>query len=325
MSAYRWLRWVIATMAATVSLLLLAGAYTANAVSRVEAAFPPHGDFIDTALGRQHYLDTGERDAPVTLVLLHGASSNLREFERSLVPVFQDRYRLLLFDRPGYGYSERLSEAWASPRIQAAVLHEALTKLGVSRPVLVGHSWSGALILAYALAYPDETRAVVSLGGATHPWKSGVAWHIALSHQPIAGPLFTHTLFYPAAVAAADGALEYIYAPESVPTGLKSDIGMELSLRPNAYASSSEDVARLSDYLKEQRERYAELKVPMLMITGSDDQVVPGWNHARRFNSHPRARVVVLEGAGHGLHHTRGADIAREVERTLAKAASSGD
>lgn len=313
----RWTAWILIVIAL---LLGIASAYTASEVRRVEETFPPHGQFVETALGRQHYLELGDRDAEVTLVLLHGASSNLREFEHSLVPVFKDHYRLLLIDRPGYGYSERLADAWPSPRVQADVLREMFGKLDVRRPVLVGHSWSGSLVLAYALAYPNETRAVVSLGGATHPWKSGVAWHIALSHQPLVGSLFTHTLFYPAAISAADDALTYIYAPEAVPDGLADRIGMELSLRPDAYAHSSEDVAYLSEYLKRQRERYPALAVPALMLTGSDDQVVPGWNHAERFEDHPRVKLTVLDGAGHGLHHTRSSDVAREINQFLEAA-----
>lgn len=316
----RWLRGLALAVIALAGLVLLAGAgYTLYAVQEIEARYPPSGQWVETRLGRQHYLAAGSADARETAVLLHGASSNLREFEHSLMPALRERYRVLAFDRPGYGYSERDSNRWASPKVQARLLHEALTTLGIKRPILVAHSWSGALVLAYALDYPQDTRAVVLLGGATHPWSGGVAWHITLAQLPVIGPLFTRTVFLPVARATATNALAYIYNPEPVPELLASDIGLALSLRPAAYSTSAADVARLSEFLQTQRERYAALRVPMLFVSGTDDQVVPAWNHAHRFKQHPAARVIDLPNVGHGLHRTQTPRIADLIDRFVAE------
>src|SRR5262245_34352567 len=128
--------------------LLLAGslvggllAYGALGRRRIEAANPPLGSFVEVGGVRLHYAAKGS-GPPV--VLVHGASITLRDWTAS---IFDDLvaagHRTLAFDRPGYGYSDRPGGEWPSPAVQARLLREALARLGVERPILVGHSWAG--------------------------------------------------------------------------------------------------------------------------------------------------------------------------------------
>ena len=84
------------------------------------------------------------------------------------------RYRVIALDRPGHGYSERPADAWPNPLAQAHIAHGLAQGLGLERPILVGHSWAGSLVLAYLLAYPGEAAGAVLLAGGTHPWEG--AW-----------------------------------------------------------------------------------------------------------------------------------------------------
>jgi pimeloyl-ACP methyl ester carboxylesterase len=80
-------------------------------------------------------------------------------------------HRVILIDRPGHGWSSRPEgDAYASPARQATLVAEALKHLGVRHAILVGHSWGGAFVTAYALAYPDRTAGLVLLSAVTHPW-----------------------------------------------------------------------------------------------------------------------------------------------------------
>ena len=98
------------------------------------------------------------------LVLIHGAGGNLREFTFDLAGQLTDRYRVIAFDRPGHGWTDRLpgygglgSTKGESPMEQAALLQKAAAKLGVQRPIVVGHSYGGAVALAWGLSQPEDT------------------------------------------------------------------------------------------------------------------------------------------------------------------------
>ena len=82
----------------------------------IEAGLPPIGRFITVDGIRLHYTDHGS-GPPV--LSIHGASSNLMEFQDSLDPRLLRHHRGLVFDRPGYGYSERSEGPWPDPAVLA--------------------------------------------------------------------------------------------------------------------------------------------------------------------------------------------------------------
>ncbi len=77
-----------------------------SAVRRIERAHPPAGRFVEVAGGRLHLLELGPADAP-PVVLLHGASGNLGDMRVALGDRLAARYRVILVDRPGHGWSDR--------------------------------------------------------------------------------------------------------------------------------------------------------------------------------------------------------------------------
>ena len=285
--------------------------YSSYGAWRVQRHHPPVGQFVDAAGLRLHYVDRGT-GAPV--VLLHGASTTLMDFTASLVPhLFQD-HRVLAFDRPGHGYSERPAGAWPDPAVQASYLHAALDELGVRQPLLVGHSWSGSLVLAYLLNYPVDTAGGVLLAGGSHPWEGGVAWSTTMGTVPVLGRLFAHTLVFPAGQLLMDDAIANVFHPESPPPDYVRRTGVKLVLRPGNYVSNAEDVGRLSDYLDYQSRKYTRIQRPVLLIHGTEDHIVPAWNHTDRLiEILTNADVVRLEGVGHALHHTQTGRVARLI------------
>jgi pimeloyl-ACP methyl ester carboxylesterase len=127
---------------AVVAVLL--AVLTAIGTVTIERQYPPLGRFVDVTGGRMHVLERGQPDAPV-VVLLHGASGNLQDVNAALGTPLAARYRVIMIDRPGHGWSDRPGgDDDTSPARQAALIAQALEKLGVTRAILVGVSWSGA-------------------------------------------------------------------------------------------------------------------------------------------------------------------------------------
>ncbi len=275
---------------------------------RLEARFPPVGDFADVDGLRLHYSVAGPSDAPTPpIVLLHGASTSLLDFHASLTPPLAERHRVITMDRPGHGYSERPSASvhrWLDPAEQARLLHGLLEQLGVERPVLVGHSLAGAVVLAYLLAYPDEAAGGVLLAGGSHPWEGGVSWYNDLAGVPLIGPLFAHTLPLTLGRLMLGDGLAEAFAPNQPPPDYLERTGVPLTLRPATFLANAEDVRLLSPFLERQSAHYAYVQQPLLLITGDTDEVVPAWNHAERLvQQAPFAELVRLPKVGHGLHH----------------------
>ena len=97
--------------------------------------YPPRGTAIEVAGAVLNIVDIGPRDA-IPVVLIHGASSNLEGMRKPLGDMLAARYRVILVDRPGHGWSTRENEADSTPAIQGRMIEEALAKLGIGPAIL---------------------------------------------------------------------------------------------------------------------------------------------------------------------------------------------
>jgi pimeloyl-ACP methyl ester carboxylesterase len=283
---------------------------------RIEAACPPIGSFVEVSDCRLHYI---ERGSGPDVVLVHGASSNLRDFSVSILDRLAERHRVFAFDRPGYGYSTRPRVRGFGAREQAVRLHEGLTKLGVTRPLLVGHSWAGALVLAYALEFPREVRGVLTLSGASHPWRGGVALYRTLGSTPALGPLLASTLILPLGSLMVDSGIRGVLAPAVPPSDYRVRAGIDLLLRVGQFQSDASDVAELCQFLQAQQPRYREIAVPLSIVTGTHDSIVSPRIHSHALHAEvPHSQLEVIQGAGHAPHHCHPDRVVRAIEALVA-------
>jgi pimeloyl-ACP methyl ester carboxylesterase len=137
------------------------------AARRAERRHPPSGAFMHVDGVRLHYSDRGE-GSPV--VLIHGNAVSGDDWNTSGVAELLLRgHRVIIFDRPGFGHSERpRGRLWTAAQ-QAELLHKALRRLGVERPVIVGHSWGTIVALALA-EHPQANVAGLVLVSGYYFW-----------------------------------------------------------------------------------------------------------------------------------------------------------
>ena len=142
---------VIALTALVVLIVVVqwrAGAYERAA----EIAYPPVGEIVKVDGRAVHVWIQGTGP---DLVLIHGASGNMRDFTFDFAGKLTDRYRVIAFDRPGLGWSDRTQDAYQSaftttaesPAEQAEILQKAADQLGVKNPLVLGQSYGGAVTL----------------------------------------------------------------------------------------------------------------------------------------------------------------------------------
>ena len=305
-------------LAAVIGLLAV---YTAVATARVERAYPPLGSFVNVDGIDLHYVARGPADGP-PVVLLHGASASLRDFDASILADLAQDHRVIAFDRPGHGYSERPGGGWPDPAAQAALIQQAVAALDITQPVLVGHSWSGAVVMAYLLNHGGDAAGGVLLAGAVNPWEGGVSWFRNVAGWPVVGSVFSRTLVFPLGQLVMESAIAGVFAPEMPTPGYRDRTGAALALRPAAFRASADDVRYLSGFLEGQSLRYDDVARPLLLITGDRDTTVPAWNHTDPLSARlPDAERVVLTDAGHALHHSRQDDVARLIRGFVARLA----
>jgi len=308
------------TLAAVVVILLAGAVVTFIGATLIERAHPPRGRFIDIGGLRQHVVELGEThgEAP-PLVLIHGAGCNLEDMRLALGEALAARHRVILIDRAGLGWSERKGRRGSSPAYQAALLRGVLDALSVERAVLVGHSWGGALAARFALDYPERTAALVLLAPPLYRLARHMTWLYTALATPFAGWLLARTFALPFGVLGIGPGIASAFLPQWPPWRYLKHSAALLVLRPAPFLANARDVADLKKNLAPQIARYAALAAPTVVMTGDCDMVVPPRQHALAFAAAvPAAKLVVLPGIGHMLHHAAKQRVIAEIDELIA-------
>ncbi len=291
--------------------LLLAAGWLAGrwVAQRVTGLYPPIGERILVAGRTVHLFDRGPKDAGPfrTIVMIHGASGNLREMAFAFAKKLPDDIRMLAIDRPGHGYTERIDmRGDADLGVQARMIAETMAARGIDRAVILAHSLGGAVAMRLALDHPERVSALVLLAPVTHPWPGGVTWYYDVASLPVIGPVFSSAIAPIAGYFTVDKAIEGIFLPAPPPPGYRDAIGAGLVLRPQSFRANALDVALLLPQITEQSKRYGLLKMPVLIMTADEDTVVsPTIHSAGTKRDVPQTRLVWIHGAGHAPHQTR--------------------
>lgn len=315
---------IFIALAAVAALLCVLAAVTAIGVVAIERAHPATGRFVEVTGARMHLVELGSRDGAgadrPAVVILHGASGNLKDMRLALGERLSARYRVVLIDRPGHGWSERgVDPEQASPARQTALIHEAIDRLGIKRIILVAHSWAGAIATAYALDHPKNVAGLVLLAPVTHPWSTGIAWYYHLATTSLVGPLFARTLALPLGALLADSAVQTVFSPQMPPADYSRRSALMLGLRPAEFLANAGDVAGLLAFVTAQAPRYRQITAPTVIIAGDRDTTVSPRIHSQALAAMlPQAKLVMLEGVGHMPHYAAPERVVAAIDEIAA-------
>ena len=172
-----------------------------------------------------------------------------------------------------------------------------------------------------ALEYPDRVGGMMLVAPASHQWPGGaVTWYYRLASLPLIGRLFTETLAVPFGNLLYSRAVGRIFDPDNTPVDYEKRSGTRLLLRPRNFRSNAADVAGLYDQLGPLSQRYGEITVPTIIITGDSDKVVSPVYHAQQLAEViKRSDYIELPNAGHMPAHTRPELLVSEIERLAQK------
>lgn len=291
-------------------------AITFGLSKQAERQNPMVGALVTTDTSSIHVMGTfpgskGEPSESVydALVLIHGASTSALDFKNNLLAVLAEDYPVVALDRPGHGYSDRgASKNMDNPMQQATVILDTLSRMGIVRPVLIGHSWAGSVVLAASLLQHDSVEVVagILIAGVSHPYEREDSRPTRWALAPFFGPIFRWEYMAPIGRMAIAPTVERSFSPDEVPENYIKDTGLYLSLRPKTYLYNALDRSRLVEHLNVQSREYETIDLPILSIAATEDVVVPPENHHEKLLLEiPDIEGVEIIGAGHSPHQTR--------------------
>jgi pimeloyl-ACP methyl ester carboxylesterase len=272
---------------------------------------PPIGRFIKVDGVRLHYIERGQGD-PV--VLFHGNGAMIQDFTASgLVDRLAAHYRVIVFDRPGFGYSSRPRRLW-TPWAYAKLFRSAFERLAIRRAVVFGHSWGTLVSIALALESPSLVRGLVLGSGYYYPTARLDALLFSPPAIPVIGDVMRYTVSPIAARLILRRLIRKIFAPVPVAEHFRRKFPMELALRPSQLRAAAEDTALLIPAAMDLQHHYRELQSPVTIITGADDQVADVGRQSERLHSElPKSEIITLPGLGHMIHYSAPDEIAEAI------------
>jgi pimeloyl-ACP methyl ester carboxylesterase len=158
---------VTTAVAAATGLLAATAVVNRQLAQKAQRDNPPIGQFLEVDGVRLHYV---ERGTGRPLVLFHGNGSMIQDFESSgLIDLAAKSYRVIVFDRPGFGHSSRPRNVVWTPDAQADLFANALERLNVRQAIALGHSWGASVAIALATKHPLLVEALVLASGYYFP------------------------------------------------------------------------------------------------------------------------------------------------------------
>jgi pimeloyl-ACP methyl ester carboxylesterase len=265
-----------------------------------EALADPDSRFVEVAGIRVHYKLQGEGSP--AMVLLHGFGASTFSWREVMDPLAEDG-TVVAFDRPAFGLTERPmrnTEDWPgynpySPEAQVRLVVELMDALDIPSAVLIGNSAGGTVAALTALTYPERVDALVLVDAAIYTGGGTPTWIRPLLNTPQMrhlGPLIARRI----RDWGRDFGRSAWHDPDEIPpefwegylTPLRAE-NWDRALWELTSASRSSD---LSEHLD-------DLTLPVLVITGDDDRIVPTEQSIRLAEELPNAQLVVLEACGH--------------------------
>ncbi len=281
---------------------LVAAAFVVRSKTRqAERAHPPIGQFIEVDGVRLHYVEHGQGQA---VVLLHGNGSMVEDFTGSgLLDQANANYRFIVFDRPGFGHSERPRNRIWTPIAQARLLQRALQQLGVEQPIVLGHSWGTLVALAMALEFPSYVRSLVLLSGYYYPSLRLDAALASPPAIPLIGDLMRFTISPLVGRAVWPFAVKKIFSPAAVSPRFAA-FPVWMALRPSHLRAAAAESAMMAPAAMALCKRYQELSMPVMILAGVDDRIANAEQNSKRLHDElPQSELHLTPGAGHMIHY----------------------
>ena len=309
---------VASTLVAAAGLMATAAIVNRRLADKALRDNPPQGRFIEIDGVRLHYV---ERGSGRPLVLFHGNGSMIQDFESSgLIDLAAKDYRVIVFDRPGFGHSLRPRNVVWTPAAQADLFREALIQLGVEKAIVLGHSWGASVAIALAVKQPSMVDALILASGYYFPTaRADAIMAMAGPALPGLGDLLSYTVSPIMSRLMWPAMLRKLFGPKSVPPKF-SGFPKALAVRPSQLRAGSAEAALMVPAAVQSAKTYNELAMPVFILAGEDDRLIDIDAQSGRLHDEIKhSKMRRLPKAGHMIQQSDTADLMAAVDEVAAE------
>lgn len=263
---------------------------------------PPQGRFVDVDEVRLHYVERGEGRP---LVLFHGNGSMIQDFESSgLIDIAAENYRVIVFDRPGFGHSLRPRNVVWTPEAQADLFMKALDRLNVKQAIVLGHSWGASVAVALASRYPSFVEALVLASGYYFPTARADVVALSSPAIPGLGDIVSFTIAPILSRLMWPTMLRKMFGPNPVPAKF-AGFPKELAVRPSQIRAGAAETALMIPAAFASAKTYNDLAMPTIILAGEDDRLIDIDEQSARLHDEVKQSTFHrIAGAGHMIQQS---------------------
>ena len=215
-------------------------------------------------------------------------------------------YEVIAFDRPGHGGSEQTPSNQGCPYAQAEMIAAGWRGLGIDRPVVVGHSFGGAVGLSTAIAIPEAVTGVVALAPICFPELRLEQILLGPRAVPLAGPSIARFAGSIADVATLPLLRNSMFLPQVMPIAYSDDFPFAWASEPQMMIADAKDSIGMWRALTRSAASYSRCRTPTYVLGGTHDMVVSTVRHGyAAAGMMPNAVFSWAIGCGHMIHHFR--------------------
>ena len=248
--------------------------------------------YVTLGAVRAHYVVKGQGPP---LLLFHGLGASVVAWRDNIGPL-SDSFRVYAVDLPGHGDSGKPDIEYA-PAEMVRFVAEFVHTLGLGRPAMAGNSVGGALGLMTAIRHPEIVSHLVLVASAA--LGTEVSGLLRLMAVPGLGDLLARSR-----AAAVRFYRREIFCDRALATQELVDELCRTRFMPGAPRAVTR-LLRAGVGLRGVRGKFvlldglASLKIPVMVVWGAQDRVLPVAHAYRDLEAAPRARLQVFDRCGH--------------------------
>ena len=261
-----------------------------------QALAGPDSQFIVVNGIEVHYRRAGQGEP--YLILLHGFGSSTYTWEK-VIPRLSEIGTVIAYDRPAFGLTSRPMQ-WQGEnpygmQAQVDLLFSMMDQMGIQKAVLIGNSAGGGVAALAALQQPNRVQALVLVdpaigtGGISSPLLRMVINTPQMDHL---GPLISRQL-----ESRGDELIRTAWHDPSKITP-EDYAAYHLPLRAENWDRALWNLTK-APVVNSLRDQVSSLSVPVLILTGDDDRIVPTAQTVNLAAEMPEAKLVILKACGH--------------------------
>jgi pimeloyl-ACP methyl ester carboxylesterase len=303
---------------AAAGLMAVAAIVNRRLADKAQRDNPPQGRFIEIDGVHLHYV---ERGTGRPLVLLHGNGSMIQDFESSgLIDLAAKNYRVIVFDRPGFGHSLRPRNVVWTPAAQADLFKDALAHLGIQKAIVLGHSWGASVAIALAIRHSSMVEALILASGYYFPTaRADTAMAMAGPAIPGLGDILSYTISPIVSRLMWPAMLRKIFGPKSVPQKFDG-FPKSLAVRPSQLRASAAEAALMVPAALLSSKTYGELAMPVFILAGEEDRLIDIDEQSGRLHDEIKhSKMHRVRKAGHMIQQSDTADLMAAVDEVAAE------